>query len=132
MNIQGFTNPKNWFLLDGLGALTSAFLLGVVLIRFEEVFGIPPKTLYFLATFPCVFAVYDFWVYSGRKTKFANDLKIIALANFMYCFISLSFAFYHSQTITLLGWMYITGEIVMVSALAYVEFSVAKKLAQIQ
>ena len=53
------SHPKKLFLIDGLGAILSAFLLGYVLVKLERVFGIPSKTLYFLATLPMFFVIYD-------------------------------------------------------------------------
>ena len=32
-------NPKKLFLIDAYGAILSAFLFGVVLVKFEEIFG---------------------------------------------------------------------------------------------
>ena len=73
--------PKVLFLVDGLGALLSAFLLGFVLVRLERVFGIPPDALYLLATVPCLFALYDFYCLrsindAGRYLKFNSILLI--------------------------------------------------------
>lgn len=46
----GNANPKKLFQIDGLGAILSAILLGIILVRFERFFGIPVSTLYFLAS----------------------------------------------------------------------------------
>lgn len=59
------SHPKKLFLIDGLGAILSVFLLGFVLVKLERVVGIPSKTLYFLATMPVFFAIYD--LYSIKK-----------------------------------------------------------------
>lgn len=56
-------NPRRLFLIDGLGAIVSAVLLGVVLVRFEHLFGMPQKARYFLALFPSFFAGYDIFCY---------------------------------------------------------------------
>lgn len=121
-------SPKKLFLLDGFGALLSAFLLGVVLVNFENVFGIPKQTLYFLAFLPCLFAVYDFACYFLIKNNFGPYLKIIACINVGYCIISLGLAFYHMASIEILGWIYIIIEIAIVVFLAMVEWSVANKI----
>ncbi len=55
----GSDNPKKLFLLDGLGAILSAILLGVVLVNQQVLFGIPKPTLYFLAPAPCRLATDD-------------------------------------------------------------------------
>lgn len=61
--------PKQLFLIDGLGAILSAILLGLVLVRFERIFGIPSSTLYFLAIIPIFFAIYDFLSYRKDNIK---------------------------------------------------------------
>ncbi len=121
-------HPKKLFLIDGLGAMVSAFLLGVVLVRLERYFGIPPSTLYFLATLPILFAIYDFYCYRKENDVLGQFLKGIAVANLSYCCLSLGFAFYHSNTITNLGWAYVLGEIFIVVLLATIELGVAKRL----
>ena len=118
---------KLLFLIDGFGALTSALLLGIVLVQFNEFFGIPIKTLYFLAALPCVFAVYDFVCYFAVKNDLNSALKRIAIANLGYCFLSLGFAIYHVHSITTLGWAYVLGEIGIVAALAMVELRSAER-----
>jgi len=119
-------NPlKKLFLIDGLGALISAFLLGVVLVHFQALVGIPRSTLYFLAFLPCLFAVYDFIVYVKVRTGLAAFLKIIAVVNILYCVLSIGLAIWHRDQITALGWAYVIGEVILVAALAVYEWRVA-------
>ena len=120
--------PKKLFLIDGFGAILSAFLLGVVLVRFERFFGIPIPTLYFLALLPIFFATYDFYCYTVNSDKTSRFLKRIAIINFLYCCLSIGFAFYHTEVITNMGWTYILIEILAVMILALVEFKVARTL----
>lgn len=121
-------NPKKLFLIDGIGALVSAFLLGVVLVKLQLLFGIPSGKLYFLAVFPLVFAGYDCFAYLQARQKQAKLLKGIAMCNLVYCFISLGALLTHLEMITILGWTYILSEILVVSSLALVEFNIAQKL----
>ena len=121
-------NPKKLFLIDGFGAILSAFLLGVVLVKLEGVFGIPSSTLYFLAALPILFAIYDFFCYQKENDKLGQFLKGIAVINLLYCCLSIGFSFYHLGTITSLGWTYILSEILIVMILATVEFKVANRL----
>ena len=121
-------NPKKLFLIDGFGAILSAFLLGVVLVKYEIIFGIPSSSLYFLATIPIFFAAYDFFCYRKTHQKVGFFLKGIAVLNLIYCCISLGLLFYHLETITSLGWIYILIEIVIVLILAIVEFGVGRKI----
>lgn len=121
-------DTKKIFLIDGFGAILSAFLLGVVLVRLERHFGIPSSVLYFLAVFPIFFAIYDFYCFSQVSYKRGQFLKGIAVANLLYCCLSLGVMFYHIETITSLGWTYILVEILIVIFLASVELITAKRL----
>lgn len=124
-NLRIKSNPKILFLIDGIGALLSAFLLGVVLVRFESFFGIPPNVLYLLAAIPCFFAIYDFFCYYQAKDKMALYLRIIAFANISYCILSVMMAGLHRETISIWGWGYIVGEIIIVLLLAAIEIRTA-------
>lgn len=121
------TYLKKLFLLDGFGALLSAFLLGVILVKLETYFGIPKQTLYFLAALPCLFAVYDFYCYFRIEENLGKFLKGIAIINLLYCCLSIGFAFHHFEEITYLGWAYIIGEIIIVVAIAVVELRAARQ-----
>jgi hypothetical protein len=122
-------NPKALFVIDCVGALISVFLLAVVLPRFEALFGIPRATLFFLALFPCLFAVYDLNCFISVGRNPGRYLKIIAIMNFGYCIISLITAMYQYNDITLFGWLYIVGEVMLVVVLAVIEFQVAKRVS---
>ncbi len=74
-------NPKKLFLIDGFGTILSAFLLGVILVKFEIIFGIPISVLYILAIIPIFFAAYDFYCYRkrNRNTEFNVLFYIIRI-----------------------------------------------------
>ena len=116
---------KKLFLIDGIGALLSAFLLGVVLVRFEHVFGMPTPTLYFLFVFPCIFALYDLSCYLLSPEKSKVLLKIIAFLNIAYCFISIPSIFKHYQNLTYLGVIYFTLELIILILLISIELKIA-------
>jgi hypothetical protein len=120
--------PKKLFLLDGFGALLSAFLLGLVLVKFKSIFGIPLKTLYLLAFFPLLFVIYDFFCFTMVKKSFSPFLKVLAYANIMYCILSLTMVIYHFEKIKTLGWIYILLEILIVVLLAIIELKTAIQL----
>ncbi len=120
-------NPKQLFLIDGLGAVLSAFLLGVVLVRFENFIGMPQKTLYLLAILPCIFAFYDFFCYLRVKEYRKPYLKVIAFSNLVYCFISIGFLFRHRQELTNLGWVYFLLEILIILILVVIELKTDAK-----
>jgi len=120
--------PHSLFMIDGLGALLSAMMLGVVLIQFQPYFGIPVATLYLLAAIPCVFVLYDAFCYFTKPQPSSRYLRIIAIANLLYCAFSLAVAFFHFEKLTLLGWLYIIGEVLIVVGLAGFELQVAGRL----
>lgn len=124
----GSNNPKKIFPIDGFGAIFSALMLGIVLVRLESVFGIPVPTLYFLAILPCLFAVYDFYCYFKIEKRLGLYLKVIAIINIIYCFISIGLAIYHIEEIKNLGWIYILSEVLIVFLLSIIELRIAKNL----
>ena len=96
------TNPKKLFLIDGSGALLSAFLLGIILVRFEDIFGIPVSTLRILASLPCVFFIYDVFCLL-KKEKTATLLKGIAYLNIGYCLVSIGLISIHYRRSRYMG-----------------------------
>lgn len=120
--------PKRLFIVDGFGALLSAFMLGVVLVKYESIFGIPKDVLYVLAMLPCLFALFDIYSVVRIKRAIAKFLNSIAIMNLMYCVLSLVLCMYHFAQLTYLGWMYMLGEMMVVVVLASIELKVAKSL----
>jgi CDP-diglyceride synthetase len=121
-------NPKQLFLVDACGAILSAILLGLVLVQLTGVFGIPSSTLYFLAVFPCLFALYDLYCFLKAPIRTGTFLKGIAIMNLSYIFLSIGVAIYHYKNLTIAGWTYISIEIFIVFVLAIVEYEVGKRL----
>jgi len=121
-------NPRKLFLIDGLGAIVSAFMLGVILTKFENIFGMPRRVLYFLALIPCIFAVYDFGVIFRNLANWGPPLKAIAIANLIYCGISVGFVIHHYQKLTGLGLIYFILEILIVIILSSIELKTAFNL----
>ncbi len=119
-------NPRQVFLIDSLGALLSAFLLGVVLVQLESYIGMPRKVLYFLALIPCLFFCYSLYCYFRFPKKWRPFLKGIAGANLMYCLISLGFVFFYFGQLTYLGLFYFLNEIIIVMCIGITEFKIAK------
>jgi len=121
-------NPKELFLIDGFGAIVSAFMLGVILVQFEYFFGIPSSTLYILAAIPIFFVFYDFFCYRKKNHQIGPYLRVIAILNLLYSCLSLGFAFYHVELIKFWGWYYIISEIIILVALSFYEFKIANQL----
>ena len=118
---------KKIFLIDSLGAAISAFLLGVVLIRFESAFGMPAKILYFLSATACFFAIYASMSYFLTRGNWKSHLKFISLANLIYCFITLVLLIYFNKILTPWGLLYFLAEIAVIMTLAIFEIKTAFK-----
>jgi len=116
---------RTLFLLDFLGAVLSAVLLGVVLVRYQAYFGMPVHVLYSLSFVACAFAVYSGSCYLLRVSN-AVFLRIIAVANCTYCAVTIAllFQFYHS--LTTLGLVYFIAEIFVIAFFGRMEWRYSK------
>lgn len=126
--IEGLiADPRKIFIFDGFGAVVTAFMLGIVLVKFEFFFGIPSSTLYLLAVIPIFYMIYDAYAYQKSDNQIGSYLKGIATLNLMYCVVSLGFAFYHEE-LTIWGWIYVIGEIIIIVILSIFELKVGNRL----
>jgi hypothetical protein len=118
-------NPYKLFLVDGLGAMNSAVMLGLVLARFEKIFGMPTSKLYPLALLALLFSVYSFGCFVMKPGNWKPYLKAIAIVNLLYCTLTLFLISYLHQKITLLGLAYFMLEIIVITLLAGLELKTA-------
>lgn len=116
----------NIFLIDGIGALLTATLLSQVLARWVPVFGMPQAILYVLAGLAGGFAVYSLACHFWLQPRRAAFLKGIALANTLYCVLTLGLVICLSGTLTPLGIVYFLGEIMVVMGLVSLEAQLIK------
>ena len=112
---------KRIFLIDGLGALVSTFLLGFVLVRYETYFGMPVKMLQLLALIAFFLAVFSLTCFIKTPKKWGIYLRIVGKANFAYCLLTLTLVFYHFDRLTWLGVSYFIAEILILLLLIRVE-----------
>lgn len=117
---------KKIFLIDSLGALISAFFLGIVLVRFEIAVGMPKEVLFTLAILACFLALYSFISYLFVIKNWQFYIRIIALVNLIYCCLTIGFLTYFHREITVLGCAYFFIEIIIILILANIEINVAK------
>ena len=117
--------PKRLFLIDGIGAIVSAFLLGVVLMRFNAVIGLSKCILNFLALIPCCFAIYSTLCHLLIKEHWKPYLMCIAIFNILYCCLTLCVMIYYSGQLKAMAWLYFIGEIIIVITLAIIELRCA-------
>ncbi len=114
-------NPKQLFLIDGIGAVVSAFFLGVVLVHLENRVGMPKSILFVLALIPCFFALYSFGCYYFLKTNWALYLKVIAICNLLYCMLTIGLVYFNFATLTSLGLFYFVVELIIILILVRAE-----------
>jgi len=127
--IAFFTSqPKFVFLVDGLGAVLTASLLGFVLYNMESTFGMPKNVLFYLAGLAALFAIYSFTCFFMLKKNFVPFIRFIALVNFLYCLLSSSMIYFQYSKLTSWGVAYFIVEIIVVLLVVIFELSVAKRL----
>jgi FtsH-binding integral membrane protein len=122
-------SPRALFLVDGVGALVTALLVGVVLPTLGEHIGTPRPVLRALALTAAVFAAYSLTCAATRPTRWPGYLRGIALANAGYCLVTAALLIRFSATLQALDWLYFVGEIVVVCALVTLELRVARAAA---
>ena len=117
--------PKTIFLIDGIGALVSAVLLGLVLTKLETFFGLPKNVLYVLSGIAMLLAVYSL---SNAFTQSANPskrLKLIAVANLLYCLLTVLLLLVFYPQLTMFDVLYFIGELLIILSLASLELKAA-------
>lgn len=118
-------NPKKLFLIDSLGALLTAIMLGFVLVRFENSFGMPKKELYTLSSIAWIFFICSGLCFLGNSGKWRLFMKFIAFANLMYCCFTIGLIVYFYKQLTILDFLYFLGEIILIICLAFMELKTA-------
>ena len=114
-------NPNRLFLTDSLGALMSAFFLGIIMASFESFFGMPRLILYALSLVACIYAMYSYWCHLRNHENWQPYLKAISIANFLYCLITIGFVFYFYHQLTIWGLTYFLLELMVLAVLIIVE-----------
>ena len=114
-------NPKKLFLIDSIGAFLTAFILFAILSRYEERFGMPRKVLYVLSVMACIYAIYSIYCYYFIEHPWQHFLKIIGIANLLYCMLTIGLVIAYHQSITILGFIYFLLEISVIGCLVIIE-----------
>lgn len=121
--------PKNIFLLDSSGALLTTILLYFVLRNFNEFFGLSKNVFELLSMLALIFFIYSINCYFFVKRNWKSFLKIICMANILYCVLTLGIIIYHYQSISFFGIAYFLAEIVVITGIVHLEIkSVNKRL----
>lgn len=122
------SQPKALFLLDGIGALTTALLLFFVLGNFSDQIGMPQQIVTLLSGLALCFCCYSMACFFLVKKKWKSTLYGIGTANLLYCVVTISLSIFHFSRLTGIGLAYFLGEAGIIGGLACLELSVAAKL----
>ncbi len=121
------SNPRNAFLIDGVGAFISAILLFFLIASFEKTFGLPKKVAYQLSIPVFGFMFYSLGCYFLNIRPWKPYLKLIAVANLAYCGLTFCLIFVEFQSLTALGIVYFLAEIMVILLLVSVEWKTIKQ-----
>lgn len=119
-------NKKNVFLIDGIGALVSSLMLGIVLPLFHDFIGISLPTLFILAGIAVVFIGYSLSCHFIKPVNWLYYLKGITYANLLYCLLTAILVILNFEQITLWGILYFSGEILLICLLVNQEMKLLK------
>lgn len=121
------SNAKRIFLIDGLGAFLTAFLIFAFLRPINESFGMPKTTLTILSIIAFVFSVYSIACFLFVHENWIPFLQAISVANLLYCFLTLGLVVYYYYQQTIIGLSYFLLEIVVIIGIVSCEISVLTK-----
>lgn len=117
--------PSTLFLIDGLGALITAFSLFIVLQYFNKYFGVPSLILTYLSVIAACLCIFSTTCFFFLKGNWARFIRGISIANLLYCILTMGLLIVHYPQLTILGTTYFLVEIVVVCGLVYIELNVA-------
>jgi hypothetical protein len=120
-------NPSKLFIMDGSGALLDAFLLGVVLTSFEDVFGMPSSVLYVLSAMALLFAVYSLSCFYFVTRSWRRWLLVVVVANVLHGLLTIGLVVYHFQQLTALGLVFFVLEIFTLGLVVFLEVKGLRK-----
>ena len=116
---------KQLFLLDFLGAVLNIFFLVGILVPFESYFGMPSAVLYRLSLLIVVYALFSFYCYRRTPENWPPFLRGIATANLLYAVLTMVLVRIYFDQLTTLGLLYFALELLVLGAIAYIEFQAA-------
>lgn len=120
--VVGRLTPRRLFALDAAGALLTAALLGLVLVRFSEAFGVAERTFHLLAGFATAICIHSFVVALVDPPEWAARLRAVAVVNLAYAGVVLVVVGIGIDTITPLGAAWFVGEALVVGGIGVFEW----------
>jgi len=127
MNIS-IVKGRQVFLIDAVGAIISALSL-LIPYSLETLFGMPKNTVGIFICIAIVYFIYSSTIYLVKIENWKPYLTIIALLNISYCLFTMYHIFKNSDTITLYGFVYFIGEILIILTLSIFELRLSRRPA---
>lgn len=121
------TDPKKIFLLDGIGAFLTSFLLLVVVRHKTELFGVLPSVCIKLSAIAFAFCVYSLICHFLARENWRSLLKVIAFANITYCVITVLLLANFYEQLTPVAYTYFSIELGIITGLSIAEFRLASR-----
>lgn len=119
-------SPKQMFLIDGIGAVLTALCLGVVLPLFHEHIGLPKEVLIAMGGAGVFYGIYSFSCFFFIRSRYVASLKLLILANLLYCVASAAVVTFYVEQMTLLGLGYFALEVLVILGVVFLEMNVLK------
>jgi len=116
--------PKTLFFIDSLGALITAFCLYAVSRSFHEYFGVPKTMFTYLSAIAASLCIYSTTCSFLLNYNWTPFIKVISIANLLYCVMTLWLVILYYPTITIIGTTYFLVEITIICGLVYIELNV--------
>lgn len=118
--------PKTLFLLDSLGAFFTAFILFIVVRNLNHYFGMPETVLTYLSVIASIFCFYSAVCFLFLKENWIVSIRIISIANLLYCSLTTGLVIKYLPSLTKLGTGYFLLEIMIIAFLGLIEIKVAR------
>ena len=126
--VKFIEKPKNIFLLDGFGALVTAALLFLVLRTFNHYFGLSKTIFEYLSLLALLFSIYSIACFFLIINIWKPYLKIICVANIVYCILTFGMMLYYYKSISVLCVVYFLGEIIIITGIIVLEIKTIRTI----
>ena len=124
------SNKRKLFLIDGMGALVSALVIGGVMTRLPEWFGLPHFILHSLALVAFALAFYGFMNALGLFGQHRVLLWATFMGNCFYIVFTGLLLVMFARSLKPLDFAYFIGEMAIVAVLAAVEYRALRVTAE--
>lgn len=121
-------NPKKLILIDILGALTTTFLLFLVVKNFNHFFGVDLFEINILAIIALSICWFGIVCWFANRKFWKPLFYTLAIFNLLYCLITV-LVLYSSTNLTIYGILYFSSELAIILTLAFIEIKTARRLS---